>query len=51
METKTWATKAFSRQLISKELFDSVIEKLKTLHFKLNNYIKKLKHNMQSPNI
>ena len=36
METKTWATKAFSRQLISKEVFDLLIEKLKTLHFKLN---------------
>ena len=50
METKTWATKAFNRQLISKQEFDSLIEKLKTLHFKLNNYIKKLKQNIQSPN-
>jgi len=51
METKTWVIKAFSRQLISKEVFDLLIEKLKTLHFKLNNYIKKLKQNAQSPNI
>ena len=51
METKTWATKVFNRQLISKEEFDLLIEKLKTLHFKLNNYIKKLKQNVQSPNI
>jgi four helix bundle protein len=51
METKTWATKAFSRELMSKEIFDSLNEKLKTLHFKLNNYIKKFKQNVQSPNI
>jgi four helix bundle protein len=51
METKTWATKAFNRQLISKEIFDLLIEKLRALHFKLNNYIKKLKQNVQSPNI
>jgi hypothetical protein len=51
METTTWATKAISRELISKEIFDSLNEKLKTLHFKLNNYIKKFKQNVQSPNI
>jgi four helix bundle protein len=51
METKTWAIKAFNRQLISKEVFDLLIEKLKMLHFKLNTYIKKLKQNVQSLNI
>jgi four helix bundle protein len=51
METKTWATKAFSRKLISKEEFDTLIEKLKILHLKLNNYIKKLKQNVESLNI
>lgn len=51
MESKTWATKAFNRKLISKEEFDTLIEKLKALHFKLNTYIKKLKQNVQSPNI
>ncbi len=51
METKTWTTKAFNRKLISKEEFDRLIEKLKTLHFKLNIYIKKLKQGTQSPNI
>jgi len=51
METKAWLTKAFNRKLISNEEFDIIIEKLKTLHFKLNTYIKKLKQNVQSPNI
>jgi len=51
METKMWATKALNRELISKDSFDQLIEKLKTLHFKLNNYIKKLKQNVQSHNI
>ena len=51
METKAWVTKAFNRKLISNEEFDIIIEKLKTLHFKLNTYIKKLKQNVQSPNI
>ncbi len=51
METKTWATKASNRKLISMEEFETLIEKLKVLHFKLNNYIKKLKQNSQSPNI
>jgi four helix bundle protein len=51
METKTWTTKAINRQLISKDEFDVLIEKLKILHFKLNIYIKKLKQGAQSPNI
>lgn len=51
METKTWLTKSFSRNLLTKEEFDSLIEKLKLLHFKLNTYIKKLKQTTQSPNI
>lgn len=46
MEAKTWATKAFNRQLISQEDFDLLLEKLKILHFKLNIYIKKLKENI-----
>jgi four helix bundle protein len=40
LETKTWATKSFNRKLISQQEFDTLIEKVKTLHFKLNNYIK-----------
>jgi len=48
METKNWLTKSFTRKLITQEEFDTVIEKLKVLHFKLNNYIKKLKQNTGS---
>jgi len=51
METKTWATKASNRKLISKEEFDMLIEKLKVLHYKLNVYIKKLKQGAQLPKI
>ena len=43
MESKNWATKAHKRNLITQEQFDTLVEKLKVLHFKLNNYIKKLK--------
>lgn len=46
METKNWATKAANRKLITPEELDTLIEKLKVLHFKLNNYIKKLKQNV-----
>jgi|SRR5687767_6325694 len=45
METKNWLTKSLNRGLIAQEEFDKLIEKLKVLHFKLNNYIKKLKQN------
>ena len=51
METKTWAMKAFSRKLISIEEFDTLLEKLKVLHFKLNIYIKKLKQGAENQNI
>ena len=50
METKNWLTKSFSRNLITQEEFDTIFEKLKVLHFKLNNYIKKLKQNTGSVN-
>jgi hypothetical protein len=50
METKNWLTKSFSRKLITQEEFDTIIEKLRVLHFKLNNYIKKLKQNTGSIN-
>jgi hypothetical protein len=36
--------------LISQDDFDTLIEKLKVLHFKLNNYIKKLKQNTGQTN-
>ena len=51
METKTWATKALSRKLISQQEFTSLMEKLRVLHFKLNNYVKKLKQRVQSLNL
>lgn len=51
METKLWTTKSLRRRLISQEEFDTLIEKLKVLHFKLNTYIKKLKQNVHSSNI
>jgi len=47
METKTWATKAHNRRLITQEAFDTLIEKLKILHVKLNIYIKRLKQNAE----
>ena len=43
METKSWAYKALKRALIEQEEYDTVIEKLQVLHFKLNGYIKTLK--------
>lgn len=44
METKAWALKAVKRSLIQQADYDSLIEKLQALHFKLNSYIKKLKN-------
>ena len=51
METKTWTTKAFNHKLISDEEYETLVEKLKVLHFKLNTYIKKLKQNLELPSI
>ena len=51
LETKTWTMKSFNRKLISQVEFDTLIGKLKALHFKLNNYIKKLKRTTESQNI
>jgi four helix bundle protein len=51
LETKTWAAKAFNRKLISEKEKDTLTEKLKVLHFKLNTYIKKLKQNLELPTI
>lgn len=45
LETKTWAAKALNRNLISDEIFEMLVKKLKVLHLKLNIYIKKLKEN------
>ena len=51
LETKAWATKSYTRKLISNEEFDALIERLKSLHLKLNSYIRKLKGNSESQNI
>jgi four helix bundle protein len=42
METKTFLTKAKRPKPISEAEFDKMIEKLKTLHLKLNAYIKSI---------
>jgi four helix bundle protein len=42
LETKCWITKANNRNLTTQEQFDIIFENLKTLHFKLNSYLKKL---------
>jgi four helix bundle protein len=38
-ETKTWLTKAFSRKLISEDIFSDLIHRYNSLGVKLNNYI------------
>ena len=47
-ETRTWLTKARNRNIISTKVFDLFIEKLRTLHGKLNGYIASLKRNLRS---
>src|SRR5262245_9470865 len=46
LETKTWTVKSNNRKLITANQYETLIEKLKTLHHKLNIYIKKLKQNI-----
>jgi len=48
LKTKTWSMKSFTRSLISKEEFDTIGEKLRILHLKLNGYIKKLTGSIES---
>jgi four helix bundle protein len=43
METKNWTIKSLRRSLITEAEYNTLLEKLQTLHFKLNGYIKKLK--------
>ena len=47
METKTWALKSSKRSLMTLKEHEVLLEKLKTLHLKLNTYIKKLKHSIK----
>lgn len=42
LETFTWSLKAFERDLISKEQYETLNQKLETLHIKLNSYIKSI---------
>ncbi len=50
LETKNWAVKSQNRDLMTKVEYDTLIEKLSTLHHKLNIYIKKLKDQLNNPN-
>ncbi len=43
LETKTWSYKSCRRNLISKDEYLRLLEKLNTLHYKPNTYIKTLK--------
>ncbi len=43
LETKTWSYKSCRRSLISRDEYIGLLEKLNTLHHKLNIYIKGLK--------
>jgi len=40
IETKGWLKKSRTRNLISEEQFNQLLEKLQTIHFKLNAYLK-----------
>lgn len=40
LETKDWLKKARTRNLVSEELFNTLIENLQTIHIKLNSYLK-----------
>ena len=44
-ETQTWLTKAFNRKLIEKDMHDQLINDIKDLGIRINNYIAKLKRN------
>lgn len=39
-ETQTWLTKAKNRGLIEEENFNDLLEKIKTIGIKINNYIR-----------
>ena len=40
IETKSWLKKSKTRELLSEEQFNLLYEKLQTIHFKLNAYLK-----------
>ncbi|MBI5917057.1 MAG: four helix bundle protein [Bacteroidetes bacterium] len=43
LETKTWLVKAHSRKLVTDSQHQELLEKLKTLHHKMNAYLKTFK--------
>lgn len=49
-ETKTRLTKAVNRKLISDEVFTDLINRYNSLGIKLNNYIKSIGNNDDTPN-
>lgn len=46
LETKTWIQKAHDRHLITKKDYETLMEKLKHTHKRLNGYIKYIKAQM-----
>ena len=38
-ETKTWLTKSYSRKLIEREIYEKLMQEIKNISIKLNNYI------------
>jgi four helix bundle protein len=41
-ETKTWLTKANNRNLIRRDVYESLLSSLEIIHKKLNGYIKSI---------
>lgn len=48
IETKGWITKAKTRKLISESQYAEYLNKLSTIHLKLNSYIKHIGNKMES---
>ena len=46
LETKNWLLKSVNRNLITQEEYKTLLSELKTIHIKLNAYIKVLKLNL-----
>ena len=43
LETKTWLVKSYTRKLVTENQHNELMEKLKTLHHKMNSYLKTFK--------
>ena len=41
-ETKTWLTKSYNRKLIEKEIYEKLMQAIKNISVKLNNYIRSI---------